>query len=131
MRTILIVDDEKKVRQKFKRLLKPEGFRVIEASSALEVADVLLRERSSLDLILLDINIPEVDGRGIFDIIDEYAPSLDIIVTSVFPVSDQKLTIPRAADYYSKLQTENILLSKIRNVLGITEPQTVRRKGKK
>ena len=95
-----------------------KGFRVIEAPSALDVADILMREHSSIDLILLDINIPEVDGRGIFDIIDEYAPELPIIVTSVHPVNDQKLRIPKATDYYSKLHKESTLLAKIRKVLG-------------
>ena len=118
MRTILIVDDEKKIRQKFKKLLKTEKFRVVEAANAIDVADVLMREHSTIDLILLDINIPEVDGRGIFEIIDEYAPELPIIVTSVLPLNDQKLTIPRAAGYYSKLHKDDTLLSKIRSVLG-------------
>ena len=119
MRTILIVDDEKVFRKKYKKLLKKEGYRVIEAPSALEVTDALMRERSNIDLILLDINLPEVDGKGIFDIIDEYAPSLDIIITSVHPLHDQKLRIPRASDYYSKMHSEETLLRKIRKVLGV------------
>lgn len=119
MRTILLVDDEKAMRSKYKKILKKEGFKVIEAPKAMEVANVLMREKSNIDLILLDINIPEVDGRGIFDIVDEYAPELPIIVTSVHPLNDQKLRIPRAADYYNKLQAQDVLLKKIRGVLGI------------
>lgn len=119
MRTILIVDDEKKFRVKYKKLLKKEGYKVMEAESAMEVGDMLMRHRSLIDLILLDINIPEVDGRGIFDIINEYAPSLDIIVTSVHPLNDQKLKIPRASDYFSKLHADETLLKKIKNVLGV------------
>ncbi len=119
MRTVLIVDDEKKFRKKYKKLLKTEGFAVVEAASALETTDMLMRKGSTIDLILLDINIPEVDGRGVFELVEEYASDLPIIITSVHPVNDQKLRIPRAADYYSKLQKENILLGKIRSVLGI------------
>ena len=120
MRKILIVDDEKEMRKKYKAFLVAEGFGVLEAPNALEVSNILMREKSNIDLILLDINLPEIDGRDIFDIIDEYAPELKIIVTSVHPLQDQKLKIPRAADYYNKSQKEDVLLRKIRNVLGVT-----------
>ena len=119
MRTILLVDDEKKMRQRFKKMLKAEKFRVLESASAIEVADTLMREHSSIDLILLDINIPEVDGRGIFDIVEEYAPELPIIVTSVNPLMDQKLRIPNAVDYFQKLDNDKVLLTKVKNALGI------------
>ena len=130
MRTILLIDDEKKMRQKFKKLLKTEKFRVLEAESAIEVADILMREHSTIDLILLDMNLPEVDGRGIFDIVDEYAPELPIIITSVNPINDQKLQIPRAVDYYQKLQDEKILLTKVRSALGLTNVSAAKNKRK-
>src|SRR3989338_8887733 len=100
MRTILIIDDDEEIRKRYKKSLAAEGFDVLEAPNALEVANVLMREKSRIDLILLDINLPEVDGREIFEIIDEYAPSLDVLVTSVYPISDQQLRIPRAVDYH-------------------------------
>ena len=123
MRTILVVDDEKVFRKKYRGLLKEKGFKVKTASSALEVSEVLMRDKSLIDLILLDINIPEVDGRGIWEIIDEYAPQLQIIVTSVNPLHDQKIRIPRAADYYNKADKEATLLKKITRVLGVEKVQ--------
>ena len=126
MRTILIIDDEKEFRKKYKKLLKEKGFTVIEAENALDVGNSLMRDHSKIDLILLDINIPEVDGRGIWEIIDEYAPELPIIVTSVHPIVDQKLKVPRCADYFSKLHKEDLLLSKIMKVLGMSESEVVK-----
>lgn len=119
MRTVLVVDDEKDMRKKFKRLLVTKGFKVIEAPNALEVANILMREKSNLDLILLDIQIGELDGRDIFDIIDEYAPVLPVIVTSVLPLNDQKLKIPRAADYFHKGDKDEVFLSKVCRLLGV------------
>ena len=117
-RTILVVDDEKEFRKKYKKLLKEQGYKVYEAQTAMDVAEHLMRNR--LDLILLDINIPEVDGKDISDIIDEY-PSQNpaIIVTSVYPVSEQKFKIRRATDYYDKSTNTDLLLRKVRNVLGV------------
>lgn len=119
MRKILVVDDEKDMRKKFKRLFVTKGFKVLEAPNALEVANILMREKSDIDLILLDIQIGELDGRDIFDIIDEYAPSLPVIVSSVMPLGDQRLKIPRAADYFHKADKEEVLLSKACRLLGI------------
>ena len=119
MRKILVVDDETDMRKRFKRLLVGEGFKVIEAPNAVEVANVLMREKSNLDLIILDINVGEVDGRDIFDIIDEYAPELPAIINSVFPINEQKLKIPRAADYYNKSDDDKVLVAKVKKILGV------------
>lgn len=121
MRTILIVDDEKDMRKKYKKLLVKKGFRILEAPNALEVANALMRAKSTIDLILLDINIKEVDGRDISEIVEEYAPNIPIIVTSVLPLQDQKLKIRRAVDYFNKSHKDELLLKKIRNVVGALE----------
>ena len=123
-RTILVVDDEKEFRKKYKKLLKGEGYKVYEAQSAVDVAEHLMRSR--LDLILLDINIPVVDGKDIFDIIDEYPSQRPaIIVTSVYPVSEQKFKIRRAADYYDKSSDTQLLVRKVKNVLGVNKTEPV------
>ena len=120
-RNVLIIDDERDMRKKYKRYLIENDFRVIEARDATEVIDALMLERSQLDLILLDINIKEVDGRDIFDILDEYASNIPVIVSSVYPINDQKLRIPRATDYFNKAQKDEILLAKIKTILGLEE----------
>ena len=117
MRTVLVVDDDKDLRKKFKKFLRSEGFKVKTAASAIDVADNLMRER--IDVILLDINIPEVDGKDIFDIIAEYPTSAQIIVSSVYPVREQKFKIKQAADYYNKAHDLDVLLKKIHKVLGL------------
>ena len=119
MRTILIIDDEKDIRKKYKKLLKKEGFKVIEAPNFVEVSEALMKKSSEIDLILLDINLPEVDGRGIDELIEEYAPNINVLVTSVHPVRDQKLKIPRAVGYFSKLDGEEALIKKVKKLVGV------------
>ena len=119
MRTVLIVDDEREMRKRYKALLKANGFKVFEARDAIEVANILMREKSQLEVILLDINIAELDGRDIFDIIDQYAPNIPIIVNSIYPINDQKLRIPRATDYFNKAQKDEVLLKKIKDIMGV------------
>jgi CheY-like chemotaxis protein len=58
--TILVVDDEEIMRNAMKRILENEGYKVILAEDAMALSKVL--EHTQLDLILLDINLPWVDG---------------------------------------------------------------------
>jgi two-component system cell cycle response regulator DivK len=59
-KTILHIEDNLDNRVLVRRLLASESYRVIEATNALEAVDAL--HRCTPDLILMDINLPEVDG---------------------------------------------------------------------
>lgn len=59
-KTILHIEDNLDNRVLVRRLLQSEHYRVIEAANAFEAVDCL--RRCSPDLILMDINIPDVDG---------------------------------------------------------------------
>ncbi|MCD2501969.1 response regulator transcription factor [Clostridium sp. NSJ-145] len=58
--TILIVDDDKNIRNLLGVYLENEGFKIIKAESAYIAIDVLKEE--NIDLILLDIMMPQLDG---------------------------------------------------------------------
>ena len=59
-RTILVVDDDEVMRSALKRILESEGYNVILAEDGLELSKVL--ETTRLDMILLDVNLPWVNG---------------------------------------------------------------------
>jgi CheY-like chemotaxis protein len=59
--TILVVDDDPRVRQVTARMLRDEGYRVIEAGSGREALDCLTRERD-VRLVLTDIVMPGMHG---------------------------------------------------------------------
>lgn len=59
-KTILHIEDNLENRVLVRRLLTSESYRVIEATNAFEAVDCL--RRCTPDLILMDINIPDVDG---------------------------------------------------------------------
>jgi two-component system, cell cycle response regulator DivK len=60
MTTILYVEDNSENRLLIRRILEVEGFEILEASSASEAMKIL--DYSVPKLILMDINMPEVDG---------------------------------------------------------------------
>lgn len=115
MKKILIIDDERRIGQSYTVLLSEEGFEVKHASSAQEATNLLIREH--LDLVLLDINMPEVGGKAMYEIIREYDRNMKVIVSSVYPVEEQVQSILGASAYHNKSQGANILLTKIKEVL--------------
>jgi DNA-binding response OmpR family regulator len=112
---ILIVDDEERIRSVFVKIMQREGFDVIEASGAGEAYDLLLE--NAVDLILLDINMMAVDGTVLYEIAQVFCGKSKIIVTSVYPLEDQKKLIPGAADYYDKSDSLQILIRKVNRLL--------------
>ena len=58
--TILVVDDEPVMRNAIKRIFEKENYRVLIAKDAMELSKII--EDTKLDLILLDIQLPWVDG---------------------------------------------------------------------
>lgn len=115
MKKILLIEDEKAIREMYARLLRSVGWRVVDVSDAGEATNVLIRKE--LDLVLLDINIPQIDGRKIFDVIKEYDPDLKIMICSVYSIDKQKQMIPGAVDYYDKSQGSFVFLTKVHHAL--------------
>ncbi len=115
MKRILIIDDERRIGQSYTVLLSEEGFEVKHASSAQEATNFLIREH--FDLVLLDINMPGVDGKVMYEIIREYDRSLKVIVSSVYPIEEQVQSVLGASAYHNKSQGVDILVAKIKEVL--------------
>jgi DNA-binding NtrC family response regulator len=115
MKKVLIIDDEERIRDIYVRLFVQAGIIVRRAKDAQQATNILIREE--IDLILLDIKMPEVDGRTMFEIIEEYNPKAKVIVSSVYPIEKQRRLVPRALDYYDKSEGPLKLLEKVLNTL--------------
>jgi two-component system, OmpR family, response regulator ResD len=61
-KTVLIVDDEKNIRILLKDFLEKEGFSVFEAQDGRQALEVFNEKSEELDLVLLDVMLPELDG---------------------------------------------------------------------
>jgi DNA-binding response OmpR family regulator len=114
MLKILIVEDEEKVRRMYNTMLTNEGFEVLEAPDALQASNIL--NTKPVDIMLLDIKMPQVYGSMFYDMIQRSHKKVKVIVASVYPVDEQKNMIVGAADYYDKAQGLDLLLEKIRKI---------------
>ena len=69
-RTILVVDDELVMRNAIKRIFEKENYRVLVAKDAMELSKII--EDTRLDLVLLDINLPWVDGYELCSLLKQH-----------------------------------------------------------
>ena len=78
MATILVIDDETAVRDTVRRLLERQGHEVREAANGREA----LRASADYDLVITDINMPEMDGIEVIMTLAERQPGLPVIAIS-------------------------------------------------
>jgi two-component system cell cycle sensor histidine kinase/response regulator CckA len=85
IRTVLVVDDVGVVRRLSFRVLSEAGFRVFEAASAVEALEVMAMLHGHLDLVLVDVVMPEVNGVDLVRLIRERWHEPSILFMSAYP----------------------------------------------
>ena len=114
--TILVVDDENGVRQSFNMVLK-DKYNVLLAETGQEAMDIF--RKNSVDLILLDILLPDIDGLDLLSELVETDPNTDIImVTAVNEIQSAVKAIKLGAyEYIIKPFVVDDVLTVIRRAL--------------
>lgn len=100
-RTILYVEDNVDNRILVRRILQAEGYHVLEAGNARETLQVVRSRRP--DLILVDINMPEVDGYSLTSRLkaDPVLASVPVIaITANVMRGDRERTLAAGCDGY-------------------------------
>lgn len=82
MKTILIVDDEVRIRRMLKDYFEIKGYQIIEAANGQEAIDNYYEFIDNIDLILLDVMMPIKDGFVVLKEIREYSPVPIIMLTA-------------------------------------------------
>ena len=113
---ILIVEDDKKIREELETFLVKNGFIVKALEKFDNTVEDILKEKS--DLVLLDINLPFVDGEFVCKEIRKTSDVPIIMVTSRDSEIDELLSLNYGADQYvTKPYNIQILLAKINGLL--------------
>jgi len=78
---VMLVEDFRDTREMMRRMLEMQGCRVVEAANGQEAIE--LSQRSRLDLVLMDLNMPVLDGFNATLRIREYERTRDVPVVAV------------------------------------------------
>jgi PAS domain S-box-containing protein len=87
--TILFVDDEEMILEVGKELLKEMGYRVQTARSGTEAIELYKDHKNSIDLVILDMIMPEMSGGEAFDRLKEMNPGLKVLLSSGYSIDGQ------------------------------------------
>ena len=121
MPKILIIDDEKSIRNAIREILEYEKFEVDEAEDGL--AGVVKVKGGKYDVILCDIKMPKMDGNDVLDRIMLLAPDTPVVMISGHGDIETAVDLLKtgAYDYIPKPLDLNRLLVSVRNALDRTE----------
>jgi len=116
MSKILVIDDERSIRNTLREILGYENYEVSDADSGITALEML--KQAEFDVILLDIKMPQMDGMEVLDhILSEYDTPV-IMISGHGTIETAVEAIKKGAfDYIAKPLDLNRLLVTIRNAL--------------
>jgi UDP-3-O-[3-hydroxymyristoyl] N-acetylglucosamine deacetylase len=115
--TVLVVDDEERIRSSLRGILSDEGFRVVDTGFAPSVMELV--ERESPAVVLLDVWMPEIDGIELLRRIKSERPGVQVIMISGHANIQNAVAATKlgAADFIQKPFSVTGLLAAIARVL--------------
>ena len=123
---ILIVEDERSIAEPFARLLRREGFETVLAQTAAEALDAA--RTTEPDLVLLDLALPDGDGRDVCRVLRAERDVPVIMVTARGTETDRVVGLELGADdYVVKPFSAAEVIARIRAVLRRTARGRARR----
>ncbi|MBS7538674.1 cell cycle histidine kinase CckA [Ancylobacter lacus] len=97
--TLLLVEDEESVRAFAARALASRGYQVLEAGSGLEALDVLAEHGGTVDLVLSDVVMPEMDGPSLLKALRTSYPDIKVIFMSGYAEEAFARNLPEGAAF--------------------------------
>ena len=116
--TILVVDDEQRMRKLIKDFLVKENYKVIEAVDGEDAIEVFLQNKNKINLVLLDVMMPKVDGWTVLREIRTDSNVPVIMLTARGEEQDELFGFELGVDeYISKPFSPKVLVARIGAIL--------------
>jgi len=118
MKTILIVEDEEALREIFKDELSESGYNVLTSA---EARDCFIKlSTNKVDLLILDVKLPDLSGLELLEKIRKKYPDLPIIMATAYDSfrTDFSVWVANVSDYIVKPIDLAVLKEKIKKIIG-------------
>lgn len=123
--TILVVDDESRMRKLIKDFLMQKGFSILEAGDGEEALKVFEENENKIKLILLDVMMPKLDGWSVLRQIRQTSKVPIIMLTARGEEQDELFGFELGVDeYISKPFSPKILVARVEVILKRTMGDT-------
>jgi CheY-like chemotaxis protein len=118
-RVFLITEDEEVNFFYLQALLKKTSARIIRAKNGQEAVEIITRNNHRIDLILMDINMPVMDGYEATKMIKSSHPHIPIVAQTAYTFSEDREKCMRAGfnEYLAKPIRRSVLLDLLNNLL--------------
>ena len=121
---ILIVDDESRMRKLIKDFLTAKGYCILEAEDGEKALQVFEQNSEKIDLILLDVMMPKLDGWSVLRQIRQTSQIPIIMLTARGEEQDELFGFELGVDeYISKPFSPKILVARVEALLKRTKPE--------
>lgn len=121
MPTVLIVDDDRGLRELYKSELSLEGYEVMAAATGKEAVDILKDSRP--DVIVMDIRMPEMDGIEALGKVVARHKNIPVIINTAYPSYQEDFRAWAADEYVVKSSDLTELKAAIKRVLERSRPK--------
>ena len=122
---VLIVDDEARMRKLIKDFLMAKNFTILEAADGEEALKVFEENQNKIDLILLDVMMPKLDGWSVLRQIRQTSKVPIIMLTARGEEQDELFGFELGVDeYISKPFSPKILVARVEAILKRTQGDT-------
>ncbi|MFZ5573051.1 MAG: hybrid sensor histidine kinase/response regulator [Thermodesulfobacteriota bacterium] len=91
--TVLFVDDDDTVRSLGNELLNLLGYKTVLASGGREAVDVYRRRGAEIDLVILDMIMPDMGGGAVYDLLKSINPRVKVLLSSGYSIDGQATDI--------------------------------------
>ena len=117
--TVLLVDDEEVILEAGKDLLEAMGYLVLTAKDGKEAIEVYKKSRDVIDIVFLDMVMPNMGGGEAYDRMKEINPNIKVLLSSGYSIDGQATEIlKRGYDgFIQKPFRMNELSEKIKEIL--------------
>lgn len=99
-RTLLLVDDDPFLRRATGRVLKREGYLVLEAEDGARALEVAAAHGASIDLLVTDVMMPKIGGRELAEKLVETYPGIGVVFISGYATPEVEAEILASGHRY-------------------------------
>lgn len=111
-----MVENDAAVLSVVQKILSEAGFHVLSAVSSTEALEIEKSTKGNIDLLLVDVRIPETTGPDLAAILQKIRPSMHVMLISGFPGGDL-LVLNYGWYFIQQHAVANVLLERINDVL--------------
>jgi two-component system cell cycle sensor histidine kinase/response regulator CckA len=119
---ILLIDDEGPILEFGKEILDYHGYQTLTAENGEKAVELFSREKEHIALVILDLNMPGIDGQECLRRILEIEPKTKVVIASGYSSSDtvQEMMKMGASGFFMKPFKFDEMVNKVREILAGT-----------